>query len=143
MYVTQMRDLLKTKAEALVNPVNCVGVMGAGLARQFRDKFPDNYVAYLKACENKSLVVGKVFPFRCGSKLIINFPTKKHWKNPSKLDYIKEGLPALKSTLELYRIKSVAIPMLGCGFGGLNWTDVKPLIMETFKDTKIELDIYE
>lgn len=138
-----MRDLLKTKAEALVNPVNCVGVMGAGLARQFRDKFPDNYVAYLKACENKSLVVGKVFPFRCGSKLIINFPTKKHWKNPSKLDYIKEGLPALKSTLELYRIKSVAIPMLGCGFGGLNWTDVKPLIMETFKDTKIELDIYE
>lgn len=126
-----------------MNPVNCVGVMGAGLARQFRDKYPKNYVAYSIACANKECTIGTVFPFKENGKLIVNFPTKNDWRFPSRIEYIEKGLPSLLAVLAYNNIKSVAIPQLGCGLGGLNWKDVKPLILETFKDIEIELDIYE
>lgn len=126
-------NLLDSQAEALVNTVNCVGVMGKGIALQFKKAWPDNFKAYEKACKNGKIIVGKMFVFPSEKKIIINFPTKNHWKEKSDLTIIKEGLKDLIQVIEKYNIKSIAIPPLGCGNGGLNWEDVQPTIVETFQ----------
>ncbi len=131
-------NLLTENAEALVNTVNCVGVMGKGVALQFKEAYPANYNEYKKAC-NKGLVKpGSMFTFHVGDsanpKYIINFPTKQHWKGKSKIEDIESGLQALKSEVERLGIKSIAIPPLGCGYGGLNWNEVRPRIEKAFAD---------
>ncbi len=114
-------NILTEDTEALVNTVNCVGIMGRGLALQFKKTYPDNYNAYKKACNRKEMQPGKMFVFSItGStrpQYIINFPTKQHWRGNSKLEDIKIGLLALAKELEQRKIRSVAIPPLGCGLG--------------------------
>lgn len=128
-YVTG--DLLTAEYEALVNSVNCVGVMGRGVALAFKRRFPANFKAYKQACDWGEIKPGRMFVFRTDELLpryVINFPTKRHWRGRSRLDDIKIGLPALVTEIERRRIRSIALPPLGCGLGGLDWKVVKPLI---------------
>lgn len=125
-------NLLHSNAQALVNAVNIVGVMGKGIALQFKESFPLNFKLYQKACKNGTLKTGKMFTTETGEssgpKYIINFPTKTHWRTNTKPEYIEEGLDDLVTVIKEKQIQSIAIPALGCGNGGLNWKDVKPLI---------------
>lgn len=127
-------DLLKADVEALVNAVNCVGVMGKGIAAQFKLGFPANFAAYETACKKKEVRLGKMFVFATlqdrNPKFIINFPTKKHWKKTSHMDDIQSGLDALATEVKQRGIRSIAIPPIGCGLGGLAWIDVLPKITE-------------
>lgn len=130
-------NLLLADAEALVNTVNTVGVMGKGIALQFKKAYPANFKAYESAVRQGELQLGRVFVYRTGKleenpKYIINFPTKKHWRSKSKLSDIAEGLKDLVREVEQLSIKSIAVPPLGCGLGGLNWKDVRPLIVDAF-----------
>lgn len=130
-------NLLTAKAEALVNTVNCVGVMGKGIALQFKQAYPRNFKAYESACKAKKVQPGHMFITDIGSrenpKYIINFPTKRHWKSKSTLEDIQMGLRALIADVQRLKLTSIAIPPLGCGNGGLRWDDVRPLIEEAFR----------
>lgn len=137
-------NLLEADAEALVNTVNCVGVMGKGIALQFKQAYPDNYATYRRACEREELEPGKVLVVETGSftnpKYLINFPTKRHWRGKSKVEDIEAGLVALVVEIEHHGITSVAIPPLGCGSGGLDWTLVRSLIeraLACLKDVRV------
>ncbi len=125
-------NLLEAQVEALVNTVNTVGVMGKGVALQFRETFPENYKAYQKACRLNEVQIGKMFVFTTGllslPRYIINFPTKRHWRDKSRLEDIEAGLFDLVQVGKQHNIHSLALPPLGCGAGGLNWNDVRPLI---------------
>jgi len=125
-------NLLDAEVEALVNTVNSVGVMGKGIALMFKEGFPENYKAYEAACKSGLVRPGRMFvtlvPGLIGPRWIVNFPTKKHWRNPSKLEWIEEGLRDLRSVIAEKKIRSIAIPPLGSGNGGLDWNDVRPLI---------------
>lgn len=125
-------DLLDADVEALVNTVNTVGVMGKGLALQFKRRFPANFSAYAAACKRGEVVVGRMLVVETnvpiGPRSIINFPTKKHWRDPSQLEYVRAGLDALVEEIRARSIRSIAVPALGCGNGGLAWSDVEPLI---------------
>jgi O-acetyl-ADP-ribose deacetylase (regulator of RNase III) len=130
-------NILEENAEALVNTVNCVGVMGKGVALQFKQAFPENFLAYKKACTAKELQPGKMFIFPTGQlfpRYLINFPTKRHWKEKSRLEDIQTGLKALVAVVRQLEIRSIAIPPLGCGNGGLDWAEVKPLIEEAMSE---------
>ncbi len=125
-------DILTADTEALVNTVNCVGIMGRGIALQFKNAFPENYKAYVRACDLNEVQPGRMFVYQNNRlhepKYIINFPTKRHWKEKSRLADIDSGLVALKNEILTRGIKSIAVPPLGSGLGGLNWADVKPRI---------------
>lgn len=125
-------DILTADAEALVNTVNCVGVMGRGIALQFRKAFPENFAEYKAACDRGELNPGAVLVYATGQltnpRYIVNFPTKKHWRGKSRLSYIDSGLRALVEEIRRRGIRSIAIPPLGCGLGGLEWSDVRPRI---------------
>ncbi|MBP5790996.1 MAG: macro domain-containing protein [Kiritimatiellae bacterium] len=124
-------DLLAESAEALVNTVNCVGVMGRGVALQFKKRFPENFKAYERACKNGDVVPGKMFVFETGAlfpRIIINFPTKRHWRQGSRMEDIEAGLADLVRVLRERGVSSVAVPPLGCGLGGLDWKIVRPKI---------------
>jgi O-acetyl-ADP-ribose deacetylase (regulator of RNase III) len=141
-------DILGERSQALVNTVNCVGVMGRGVALQFKKAFPDNFKAYAQACKLGKVVSGEMFIHETTSlanpRFIINFPTKRHWRGNSRLDDIESGLHGLVSDLRRLRIKSVAIPALGCGLGGLDWDRVKPLIEAAFADLPdIQVTVFE
>lgn len=129
-------NLLATGAQALVNTVNTAGVMGKGIALQFRKAFPENYEKYRKACDEGRVKPGHMFIVDRKSltnpHYIINFPTKRHWKEKSKLDDIKSGLISLVEDVKRLGIKSIAVPPLGCGLGGLSWKQVFPLMEEAF-----------
>ena len=130
-------DLFDADVEALVNPVNCVGVMGAGLAKKFKEKYPDNFERYSFWCKTGKADVGYTLvyqPLRGKVKYIINFTTKLHWSNNSHIEYIILGLIKLSADIMTYDIKSIAIPALGCGLGGLDWKQVRGVIHEVLKD---------
>jgi O-acetyl-ADP-ribose deacetylase (regulator of RNase III) len=140
-------DLLKAKTEAIINTVNCVGVMGKGIALQFKQAFPANYEAYRRASDVGDVKLGTMHVFDTGSMIwpryIINFPTKGHWKASSKTSDIERGLDDLKRVIEERNIKSVAVPPLGCGNGGLSWTVVEPLIRKALGDLPgVEVHLY-
>lgn len=132
-------NLLRADAEALVNTVNCIGYMGKGIALQFKQAFPENFKAYEKVCRAHELHPGKMFVFRTsmlGSpKFIINFPTKRHWRGKARIDDIRAGMVALVEEVRRIGIVSVAVPPLGCGLGGLDWSEVRPMIEEAFHAT--------
>jgi O-acetyl-ADP-ribose deacetylase (regulator of RNase III) len=148
MIHTATGNLLRANTEALVNTVNTVGVMGRGIALQFKRAFPENFRAYAKACKAGEVVPGKMFIYETGAdsnpKYIINFPTKRHWRSKSKLDDIEAGLAALVADVQRLSIRSVAVPPLGCGLGGLSWRDVRPMIEHAFeKLPDVDVQLYE
>jgi len=141
-------NLLESDAEALVNTVNTVGVMGKGVALMFKEAFPENFKEYEAACRANEIRVGKVFVTHSnsflGPKWIINFPTKAHWRYPSKIEWIENGLDDLKKVIVENGIQSIAIPPLGAGNGGLKWEEVRPIIISKLSELiNVEIFIYE
>lgn len=141
-------NLLEASTEALVNTVNEVGVMGKGIALMFREAFPANTEAYEKAVAAGDVRVGRMLVTEnrdlIGPHWIINFPTKKHWRNPSKLEWVRDGLKDLVAVLRKHNIRSVALPPLGCGNGGLDWTMVKREIEAALAElTDVEVLVYQ
>ena len=128
-------DLLAAEVDALVNPVNTQGVMGKGLALQFKKSFPDVFSDYAHACKQGTVEVGRMHVVQRAStpRFVINFPTKQHWRTPSKLELIETGLVDLVARVRELGIRSIAIPPLGCGLGGLAWSEVRPLIVAAFE----------
>lgn len=129
-------NILAADAEAIVNTVNCVGVMGRGIALQFRKAFPRNYDAYRAVCDQKKLRPGMVLTHELhqlhNPRFIINFPTKRHWKGKSRVEDIAAGLEALVTEVSRRNIQSIAVPPLGCGLGGLDWAEIQPMIEHAF-----------
>jgi O-acetyl-ADP-ribose deacetylase (regulator of RNase III) len=129
-------DLLKQNAEALVNAVNCVGVMGRGIALKFRKAFPENFKIYEAACKRGEVKPGEMLVFDThqvtNPRYIINFPTKRHWRDQSRITDIESGLKALVKEVHDRGISSIAVPALGCGLGGLKWSEVRPRIEKAF-----------
>jgi O-acetyl-ADP-ribose deacetylase (regulator of RNase III) len=141
-------NLLDADVQAVVNTVNTVGVMGKGIALMFKDKFPENYRAYAAACKRGEVLVGRMFvtqsPELSGPRWIVNFPTKKHWRHPSKLEWIIEGLQDLRAVIARNGIRSIAIPPLGSGNGGLEWREVRPQVEAALGDLPdVEVVVYE
>ena len=136
--------MLEANVQALVNTVNTVGVMGKGIALQFREAFPANYKVYMAACKRNELEPGKLLVVKeqtlQGEKIIINFPTKTEWYQRSKYEYVEDGLKALVDVIRQYKITSIAVPPLGCGNGGLKWEKVRPM-MEKYLGPLTEVDI--
>ena len=161
-------DLFRSRAQTLTNPVNCVGVMGAGLAREFRERFPLMYVDYQIRCEREEVRLGCPYVWRnpsgpwvtdgsrlagasssrgnlvggCGS-LVLNFPTKGDPGEPSRLGPIREGLEFVAAHAVVWGITSLAVPALGCGLGRLAWSDVRPLIVRALSALPIPVEVYE
>lgn len=142
-------NIFDSNVSTLVNTVNTVGVMGKGIALQFKKTFPDNYNAYSKACKNGDIDIGKLFVYKdnnliTGEKIIINFPTKKDWKNSSEYSYIESGLDDLINVIQNNKIKNIAIPPLGAGNGGLEWERVKKIIEDKLSFLfDVEILVYE
>lgn len=143
-------NILEADAEALVNTVNTVGVMGKGVALMFKEAFPDNFTAYKRACDANELNTGRVFVTERRSltepnpRWIVNFPTKQHWRNPTQIEWVKDGLQDLRAFIVKNSVKSVAVPPLGCGNGGLAWNDVRPLIEDALGDIpNVDVLVYE
>lgn len=141
-------DILAADTEALVNTVNCVGVMGRGIALQFKNAFPANFHAYERACQRNEVQPGRMFVYETHAltnpHFIINFPTKRHWRGKSRMEDIDAGLKALAEEIRKRGIRSIAIPPLGSGLGGLNWSDVRPRIEEALRGfNQLAIIIYE
>ena len=144
----QKGDILNADAEALVNTVNCVGVMGRGIALQFKKEFPDNFADYQAACKRGEVRPGRMFVVHLSRfenpRYIINFPTKWHWKGKSRIEDIEAGLGALVTTVQTLGIKSIAVPPLGCGLGGLEWSQVRRRIEKTLGGlAEVQVLVYE
>lgn len=144
MIVEATGSIFDSEAHALVNPVNCLGVMGDGLALAFKKKFPKNFKAYEKHCNSLLMITGSVFSFKePEGPWIINFPTKDHYVHDSEILYIKTGLDALKKEIIALKLESIAIPALGCGLGGLEWGDVKLEIEKSLSDLEnVKIEIF-
>lgn len=143
MIRSETGNILDSSAQCLVNTVNCEGFMGKGIAYQFKERFPENNKAYVKACKSGDFTIGKILFFEEDGKLIANFPTKNRWREKSEYSYIDSGLEALKAGIIERNIKSLAIPPLGCGNGGLNWNIVKQKIIDKLSILNVDTTIYE
>ena len=138
-------DIIAEDAEALVNTVNCVGVMGRGIALQFKKAFPENFKSYAAACKRNEVRPGRMFVFETGQmypRYIINFPTKRHWRGKSRMGDVEAGLAALAKEIQALNIRSIALPPLGSGLGGLAWSEVRPRIESVLRglnDLKVVL----
>lgn len=144
-------DLFESKVDALVNPVNCKGTMGKGIAKEFKRRFPECIYPYKKACADGKLQPGKLQFIQLTVQLdffdwkqpkLVLFPTKNHWRGKSRIEWIEEGLAYLKNHYAQWGLKSFAMPQLGCGLGGLQWEKVKPLIERYFAEEPIEVEVY-
>lgn len=148
-------NIFDSSAEAIVNPVNIQGVMGKGLAKELKDRYPENFSAYRAECAANRMMMGRVFATRTielvscnqhqgAAKWIVNFPTKKDWRKPSQLDWIHTGLQDLHQFVVIKSISSIAIPALGCGLGGLKWKIVEPMIIAAFEQLDdVRVEIYQ
>jgi O-acetyl-ADP-ribose deacetylase (regulator of RNase III) len=144
-------NIFDSKADAFVNPVNCKGTMGKGIALEFKKRFPESFLTYKQACDSGKLRPGTLLivqltvqPDLLGNKrpAVILFPTKNHWLDKSRIEWIDQGLIFLKEHYRTWGLKSIAMPQIGCGLGGLDWEQVKPLIEKYFKEEKIEIEVY-
>ena len=139
-------NMFDAEVEALVNTVNTVGVMGKGIALQFKQTFPENYRLYRAACQRGEVTTGKMFVVYesnvLGGRIIVNFPTKEHWRSPSRYEYIETGLVDLRRVIEERDIRSIAIPPLGCGNGGLDWSRVKTIIEQALGDLDARIVVF-
>jgi len=140
-------NLLNADVDALVNTVNTVGVMGKGIALMFKERFPENFKLYKAACKRDEVQVGRMFVTAStqlsGPRWIINFPTKKHWRHRSKIEWVAEGLKDLQAVIAEKDIRSIAIPPLGSGNGGLDWVEVRALIESSLGDVNVDVIVYE
>ncbi len=141
-------NLFESETQAIINTVNTVGVMGKGIALQFKNSFPNNYKNYVKLCKENKFSIGDLIVFEeenltVGKKIIINFPTKTDWRKPSQYEYIEKGLKALKKVIAEQNIKSIGIPPLGAGNGGLNWNRVKEILEIHLSNVNCEIFIFE
>lgn len=138
-------SIFSLRVDAVVNPVNTKGVSGAGLALEFKMRHPEAHSAYVTRCRRGLLRVGEVYAVKDGTMQVVHFPTKTHWRQPSELTYIRDGLVSLRAWLQSHRtmVKSIAIPALGCGLGGLSWADVRPLIEEALADLPTRVIVCE
>lgn len=135
-------DLLKSGADALVNAINTEGRMGKGIALQFRQKYPLMFAAYQAACGRRDIQIGTIWPYRDASGVwIFGFPTKTHWLPPSRIEYIERAMPDLIAQVERLGIRSIAIPRLGCGSGGLKWETVWPVMRPHLERLPPEIDV--
>lgn len=140
--------MFESNSQAIINTVNTVGVMGKGIALQFKKYFPNNFKIYKQACNNNTLTIGKLLVceeehLQIGRKIIINFPTKNHWRTPSEYDYIRLGLIELVKLIKERKLQSVSVPPLGAGNGGLLWSKVKVLIEEYLSEVDCEITVYQ
>ncbi len=146
MIIESSGDLLKADVDAVVNTVNCVGVMGKGIALQVKRRYPEVFKEYERRCKDGTVQIGTMLPVETGElerpHWVINFPTKTHWRSPSKLSYISQGLDDLQRVVKDLGLRSVAIPPLGAGNGGLNWLDVEPLIRAAFSDAEVDVHLF-
>ena len=136
-------DIFKSKMQTIVNTVNCFGIMGKGIALEFKNRYPEMFEIYQKQCNEKIIKPGILYLYKKSNPWILNFPTKNHWRNPSKLEYIKLGLEKFSDSYKSKGIHSVAFPKLGTQNGGLNWEEVKTLMYEYLLPLKnLEVEIY-
>jgi O-acetyl-ADP-ribose deacetylase (regulator of RNase III) len=138
-------NIFDSSATCIVNPVNTVGVMGSGLALEFKKRYPHMFHVYTKHCNSGALQVGRIMFYRAvgDTRIICLFPTKEDWRNPSNLNYIERGLKAFTQSYQEWDIKSVAFPRLGCGLGGLDWEHhVQPMMERYLSELPIEISIY-
>lgn len=135
-------DILHSHAQTYVNTVNTVGVMGKGLALQFKNKYPEMFKAYQKICRNHLLDIGKLYLWKGSEKWILMFPTKKHWMDSSQIEFIESGLKKFVDNYRRIGIQSIAFPKLGCGLGGLEWEMVQPLMEKYLKHLPIDIFVY-
>lgn len=143
MIIYVQTDLFESPAQVLVNTVNVVGVMGKGIAKRFKDVYPSMYKEYQILCEKKLFDVGMLWLYKTPHKWILNFPTKKHWRSPSKLEYIESGLKKFAETYMERGITSISFPLLGCGNGGLDWeSEVQPLMEKYLRPLPIDIFIH-
>lgn len=148
MIILKQGNLLNDEAEALVNTVNCVGVMGKGIALQFKQAYPEMFTEYQKACRKEEIKPGKMHFVETKSlfnpKFIINFPTKRHWKSKSHMEDIDSGLEDIVRVVKNLSLESIAVPPLGCGNGGLKWSEIRPRIEKAFEQLpNVEVHLYE
>lgn len=144
-------NIFDSRADAFVNPVNCRGVMGKGIALEFKKRFPESLIPYKQACDSRKLVPGKLLfvrliiqpdLFERKRPGVILFPTKDNWRDKSRIEWIEQGLAYLKNSYSKWNLKSIAMPQIGCGLGGLKWEQVKPLIERYFNDDPVVIEIY-
>jgi O-acetyl-ADP-ribose deacetylase (regulator of RNase III) len=136
-------SILSSRAQTVVNTVNTVGVMGKGLAAAFRARYPEMFTAYKKLCDDGSLTIGKLWLWKDPAQWVLNFPTKKHWRNPSRLEYVEAGLRKFAAEYERQGIYEIAFPRLGCGNGGLDWSDVGPMMEAWLGKLPITIHIHD
>lgn len=135
-------NILQSRAQAIVNTVNCVGVMGKGVALAFKHKYPDMYRDYVARCDNGEVELGKPYPYTADDHIVVNFPTKKHWRSVSRINDIETGLRHLRSHLNEWGITSIALPPLGCGNGQLDWSVVAPTLHRHLSTFGIPVELY-
>ena len=136
-------SLMVSRSQTLVNTVNTVGVMGKGLAADFKAQCPEMFDEYRRLCSHEKIHPGKSFLWKGKGKWVLNFATKKHWRQPSKIEYLEDGLREFREKYEDWGIREVAFPRLGCGNGGLSWDDVKPVMLEYLVDLPIAVYIHD
>jgi O-acetyl-ADP-ribose deacetylase (regulator of RNase III) len=143
MLIYRRTSLLESTAQTIVNTVNCAGVMGKGIAKDFKAREPEMFAAYKRICEDKLLAPGKLWLWRGSTQIVLNFPTKQHWKNPSKLEWIEAGLKKFVSHYQKLGIVEISFPRLGCGNGGLDWKKVRPLMEKYLSRLPIQVYIHD
>jgi len=143
MVIIKYGSIFDSETEALVNPVNCVGVMGKGLALEFKKRYPLNFQAYEEACNSQRVKIGSMFVTTGHSwPSIVNFPTKRHWRNPSRMEDIIKGLEALRRHIWDTNLTKISMPAVGCGLGGLRFDEVRPEILYSLEDLDCEVSLY-
>ena len=143
MIVYRRTSLFDSSAQTLVNTVNCVGVMGKGVAKEFKTRHPEMFTRYKKICDAKLLSPGKLWLWQGSTQWVLNFPTKLHWRSPSKLEWVEDGLKKFAQEYDRRGIESISFPRLGCGNGGLDWDVVRPLMEEHLGDLDIPVFIHD
>lgn len=141
--VVKIGNLFESKCSTIVNTINCVGVMGKGIALEFKKRYPEMFMEYVLKCNRNDVKPGEPYVYQnADGTSILNFPTKDHWRSPSKLSYVIDGLDWFVENYEIYNIKSIAFPPLGCGNGGLAWNMVGPIMYQKLHELPIEIEIY-
>lgn len=143
MLIYKRTSLLEANTQTLVNTVNCVGVMGKGIAKEFKERDPKMFAAYKNICDQKLLQPGNLWLWRGSPNWVLNFPTKRHWRSPSKLEWVEAGLKKFVSTYEGQGISEISFPKLGCGNGNLDWDEVRPMMEHYLSDLSIPVFIHD